>query len=70
MQQLDDVRGRSKTVFNLFLPCTVTLRIKLHDLCYKLILADPLGYGKKGEELLWRKGYHDLFSTAKRLRKV
>lgn len=26
-------------------------------------------YGKKGEELLWRKGYYDIVSTAKKLKK-
>lgn len=70
VRQLDDIRGRSKTISDLFLPCLATLIIKLHDLCYKLILTDPLGYGKKGEELLWKKGYHDVFTTAKRLKKV
>ncbi|KAL0270450.1 UNVERIFIED_CONTAM: hypothetical protein PYX00_007862 [Menopon gallinae] len=69
VRQLDDIRGRSKTISDLFLPCLATLIIKLHDLCYKLILTDPLGYGKKGEELLWKKGYHDVFTTAKRLKK-
>lgn len=70
VRQLDDARGRSQTIPDLFQPCLATLRVKLHELCYKLILTDPLGYGRKGEELLWRKGYHDVFSTAKRLRKV
>ncbi|KAK6643805.1 hypothetical protein RUM43_000068 [Polyplax serrata] len=69
VRQLDDVRGRSQTVSNLFLPGLALLKTKLHDLCYKLILTDPLGHGKKGEELLWRKGYHDIFITAKQLRK-
>jgi protein SMG5 len=34
-----------------------------------LIFSDPVLYGKKGEELLWRKGYYDVVSTAKKLKK-
>jgi protein SMG5 len=44
--------------------------VKLREYCERLIFSDPVGYGRKGEELLWRKGYYDVVTTAKRLRKV
>jgi protein SMG5 len=47
-----------------------TQRVKLREYCERLIFSDPVGYGRKGEELLWRKGYYDVVTTAKRLRKV
>jgi len=44
--------------------------MKLREYCERLIFSDPVGHGRKGEELLWRKGYYDVVTTAKRLRKV
>lgn len=35
-----------------------------------MMIADPLCYGRKAEDILWRKIYHDVYSTAKILRKV
>lgn len=34
------------------------------------MFLDPVGSGRKGEELLWRKGYYEVVATAKRLHKV
>lgn len=31
---------------------------------------DPVGFGRKSEELLWRKGYYEAVTSAKRLHKV
>lgn len=44
--------------------------MKLKDYCEKLMFIDPVGYGKKAEDLLWRKGYYEVFATSKRLNKV
>lgn len=69
-RHLDDRRGRAQTCNDLFLPNVETQRVKLREYCERLIFSDPVGYGRKGEELLWRKGYYDVVTTAKRLRKV
>lgn len=69
-RHLDDRRGRAQTCIDLFLPNVETQRVKLREYCERLIFSDPVGYGRKGEELLWRKGYYDVVTTAKRLRKV
>lgn len=44
-------------------------RSRLRENCEKLIFLDPALYGRKGEEMLWRKVYYDVVSTAKRLKK-
>lgn len=69
-RHLDDCRGRAQTCSDLFSPSVETQRVKLRQYCERLIFSDPLGHGRKGEELLWRKGYYDVVTTAKRLRKV
>jgi hypothetical protein len=69
-RHLDDRRGRAQTCIDLFSPNVETQRVKLREYCERLIFSDPVGYGRKGEELLWRKGYYDVVTTAKRLRKV
>lgn len=45
-------------------------RQKLRDNCEKLLFLDPLNYGKKTLELLWRKVYYDTVSAAKKLRET
>jgi len=69
-RHLDDCRGRAQTCNDLFSPSVETQRMKLREYCERLIFSDPVGHGRKGEELLWRKGYYDVVTTAKRLRKV
>lgn len=54
---------------DLFTPNLIVQRKKLCDYCERLIFSDPVLYGRKGEELLWRKGFYDVVSTAKKLRK-
>ncbi|CAG5099472.1 Similar to SMG5: Protein SMG5 (Homo sapiens) [Cotesia congregata] len=36
---------------------------------YRLIFNDPIGHARKIEELLWRRAFYDVVSTAKKLRK-
>ncbi|XP_066994080.2 nonsense-mediated mRNA decay factor SMG5 [Anabrus simplex] len=69
VRHLDERRGRAKTCRDLFAPSLEAQRLKLRDSCEKLMFLDPVGYGQKGEELLWRKGYYEVVTTAKRLRK-
>lgn len=67
---LDDQRGRSLSCKDLFTITVDTQRIKLKNYCERMMLADPLCYGRKAEDIMWRKTYHDVYSTAKILRKV
>lgn len=47
-----------------------TLKIRLKDYCERLIFADPVEYGKKAEDLLWRKVFYDFFWRCKQNRRV
>ncbi|XP_015380477.1 PREDICTED: uncharacterized protein LOC107174153 [Diuraphis noxia] len=66
---LDDQRGRSLSCKDLFTASVDTQRIKLKNYCERMMLADPLCYGRKAEDIMWRKTYYDVYSTAKILRK-
>lgn len=68
VRRLDDARSCARNVGDLF---TLTLEIqrsKFRDYCERLIFSNPTLYGRKGEELLWRKGFYEVISTAKRLK--
>lgn len=67
---LDDQRGRSLSIKDLFTVGVETQRVKLKNYCERMMLADPMCYGRKAEDIMWRKTYHDVYSTAKMLRKV
>ncbi|KAI4500806.1 hypothetical protein M0802_004017 [Mischocyttarus mexicanus] len=69
IKRLDDQRSRALTVADIFLPSSEVLRVKLKDYCERLIFKDPVGHGRKTEELLWRKGFYDVVYAAKKLRK-
>ncbi|XP_043499354.1 protein SMG5 [Polistes fuscatus] len=69
IKRLDEQRSRALTVADIFLPSSEVLRVKLKDYCERLIFKDPVGHGRKIEELLWRKGFYDIVYAAKKLRK-
>lgn len=65
---MDEGSALSKSIVDLFSSSLEVHRQKLRENCEKLIFADPLLYGRKAQELLWRKGYYEVVSTAKRIR--
>lgn len=44
--------------------------IRLRELCVKLMFLHPVDYGRKAEELLWRKVYYDVIQVIKMNKKV
>lgn len=50
-------------------PEMTELRGKLKDYCERLMFAAPLDYGRKAEELMWRKAYYELVQHCKVYRK-
>ncbi|KAL4673780.1 hypothetical protein H8959_017714 [Pygathrix nigripes] len=49
----------NKTAYQeVFKPENISLRNKLRELCVKLMFLHPVDYGRKAEELLWRKHIH------------
>lgn len=68
-KRLDDARSCIRTVPDLFTPVLKAQRRKFCDYCERLIFSDPVLYGRKLEELLWRKGFYEVVSTAKSIKK-
>ncbi|XP_033634695.1 protein SMG5-like isoform X2 [Asterias rubens] len=42
---------------------------RLKDLCERLMFLQPVDYGRKAEELLWRKVYYDVISVVRKNKK-
>ncbi|XP_044756601.1 protein SMG5 [Coccinella septempunctata] len=68
-KRLDDARSCARSICDLFTPNLLIQRRKLCEYCERLIFSDPALYGRKGEELLWRKVFYDTVSAAKKLKK-
>ncbi|CAH2008543.1 unnamed protein product [Acanthoscelides obtectus] len=68
-KRLDDSRSCARNIKELFTPTLTVQRKKFCDYCERLIFSDVVLYGRKTEELLWRKGFYDVISTAKKLKK-
>jgi len=43
---------------------------RLQEYCEKLLFYCPLEYGRKAEELLWRKAFYEIIQLMKHNRKV
>jgi len=43
---------------------------RLQEYCEKLLFNYPLEYGRKAEELLWRKAFYEIIQLMKHNRKV
>ncbi|XP_064459395.1 nonsense-mediated mRNA decay factor SMG5-like [Ornithodoros turicata] len=50
-------------------PEVTELRGRLKEYCERLMFAAPLDYGRKAEELMWRKVYYELLQQCKMHRK-
>ncbi|CAD6234281.1 GSCOCG00007717001-RA-CDS [Cotesia congregata] len=68
-KRLDEQKASALTIKDIFTPSGEILRGKLKDYCERLIFNDPIGHARKIEELLWRRAFYDVVSTAKKLRK-
>ncbi|GBP79847.1 Protein SMG5 [Eumeta japonica] len=69
-RRIDEAVAGCCSVADLFSINIELLRHKLRDNCEKLMLLDPINYGKKCLELLWRKVYYETVSAAKKLNKA
>ncbi|XP_033231117.1 protein SMG5 [Belonocnema kinseyi] len=68
-KRLDEQKSHALTVSDIFTPTGEALRAKLRDYCERLIFKDPISHVRKTEELLWRRGFYDVVSMAKKIRK-
>ncbi|CAH0687724.1 unnamed protein product [Spodoptera exigua] len=67
-RRVGEMTTASCSMTDLFSTNLEVQRQKLRDNCEKLLFLDPINYGKKSLELLWRKVYYETVSTAKKLR--
>ncbi|XP_059500231.1 nonsense-mediated mRNA decay factor SMG5, partial [Stegostoma tigrinum] len=66
-----DVIVCNKTAYReVFKPENISLRNRLRELCVKLMFLHPVDYGRKAEELLWRKVYYEVIQLIKTNKKV
>lgn len=69
-RRVGDMTTSSQSIMDLFSMHIEIQRQKLRDNCEKLFFLDPLNYGKKTLELLWRKVYYDTVSAVKKFRET
>ncbi|KAJ8718581.1 hypothetical protein PYW08_002818 [Mythimna loreyi] len=69
-RRIGDMTTASRSITDLFSTHLEVQRQKLRDNCEKLVFLDPINYGKKSLELLWRKVYYETVSAAKKLRET
>ncbi|XP_061675011.1 nonsense-mediated mRNA decay factor SMG5 [Syngnathoides biaculeatus] len=65
VHKLDVIVGSKASYREVFKPENISLRNKLRELCVKLMFLHPVDYGRKAEELLWRKVYYEVIQVIK-----
>lgn len=59
-QRLDLLLRKGNAHKEVFKPPVLALRDAVQQVCIKLTFLHPVDYGRKAEELLWRKMYSDV----------
>ncbi|XP_068180834.1 nonsense-mediated mRNA decay factor SMG5 [Antennarius striatus] len=65
VRKLDVIIGSKASYREVFKPENISLRNKLREHCVKLMFLHPADYGRKAEELLWRKVYYEVIQVIK-----
>lgn len=65
VHRLDLIINNKTAYQEVFKPENISLRNKLRELCVKLMFLHPVDYGKKAEEVLWRKVYYEVIQLIK-----
>ncbi|XP_005110077.2 protein SMG5 [Aplysia californica] len=63
---LESINKGQKAYREVFRQDAVGLRNKLKDYCERLMFYNPVEYGRKAEEVLWRKVFYDVIQVVKR----
>ncbi|NXC11502.1 SMG5 protein, partial [Orthonyx spaldingii] len=70
VHRLDLILVNKAAYQDVFKPENISLRNKLRELCVKLMFLHPVDYGRKAEELLWRKVYYEVIQLIKTNKKA
>ncbi|XP_071970707.1 nonsense-mediated mRNA decay factor SMG5 isoform X3 [Engystomops pustulosus] len=65
VHRLDLIISNKTAYQDVFKPENISLRNKLRELCVKLMFLHPVEYGRKAEEVLWRKVYYEVIQLIK-----
>ncbi|XP_069796511.1 nonsense-mediated mRNA decay factor SMG5 isoform X2 [Narcine bancroftii] len=65
VHRLDAIVSNKMAYQEVFKPENISLRNRLRELCVKLMFLHPVEYGRKAEELLWRKVYYEVIQVVK-----
>uniref|UniRef100_A0AAV2MFM5 Nonsense-mediated mRNA decay factor n=1 Tax=Knipowitschia caucasica TaxID=637954 RepID=A0AAV2MFM5_KNICA len=65
VHKLDVIISSKASYREVFKPEIISLRNKLRELCVKLMFLHPVDYGRKAEEMLWRKVYYEVIQVIK-----
>ncbi|XP_069807489.1 nonsense-mediated mRNA decay factor SMG5 isoform X1 [Dendropsophus ebraccatus] len=65
VHRLDHIISNKTAYQDVFKPENISLRNKLRELCVKLMFLHPVEYGRKAEEVLWRKVYYEVIQLIK-----
>ncbi|OCT69448.1 protein SMG5 [Xenopus laevis] len=65
VHRLDLIISNKSAYQDVFKPENISLRNKLRELCVKLMFLHSVEYGRKAEEVLWRKVYYEVIQLIK-----
>ncbi|CAE1168341.1 SMG5 [Acanthosepion pharaonis] len=66
IRRLDEILQQKRAYRDVFTQDAVGLRNKLKYYCERLMFYNPIDYGRKAEEVLWRKVFYDIIQLVKR----
>ncbi|ESO94590.1 hypothetical protein LOTGIDRAFT_232390 [Lottia gigantea] len=69
IKKLDDITKQKKAYREVFSQESVGLRNKLKEYCERLMFYNPSEYGRKAEEVLWRKVFYEIIQVVKQNKK-
>ncbi|KAL4227218.1 Protein smg5 [Mactra antiquata] len=69
VRKLDEGLKKKRAYREVFQQDAVGLRYKLREYCERLMFYNPLLYGRKAEEVLWRKVFYDIIQIIKKNRR-
>ncbi|GAB6020291.1 Protein smg5 [Chamberlinius hualienensis] len=69
VRMLDRATKSAANVRDLHQPKIISYRLRLREICERLMFVDPVLHGKKAEDFLWKKVHYDVIALAKKIHK-
>ncbi|CAG2108043.1 unnamed protein product [Medioppia subpectinata] len=68
-KELDGVISGAKTLRHVFTESVIKTRDRMKELCEDILYSSPIEFGRKAEDFLWKRCFHDLMLFYKRNKK-